>query len=58
MVFALSLAEIPVVTPLPLKSTETVKAVSIGSVLLFTIILSSKALQRLSVSGVQINPRP
>ena len=28
MVFALSLAEIPVVTPLPFKSTETVKAVS------------------------------
>ena len=33
-VVALSDAEIPVVTPLPRKSTETVKAVSIGSVLL------------------------
>ncbi len=57
-VLALSLAEIPVVTPLPLKSTEMVKAVSIGSVLLLTIMFNSKALQRFSVKGVHIRPRP
>ena len=57
-VFALSLAEMPVVTPCPLRSMEIVKAVSIGSVLLPTIISSCNSLQRLSVMGVQIRPRP
>ena len=55
---ARSLAEIPVVTPLPFKSTETVKAVSIGSVLLLTIRPNCNSLHRLSVKGAQINPRP
>ena len=57
-VLALSLAEIPVVTPFPLKSTDTVKAVSNGSVLLRTIILSSNSLHLVSVKGAQIRPRP
>ena len=58
IVKALSEAEIPVVTPLPRKSTDTVNAVSIGSVLLCTIIPNSNSLQRFSVKGAQINPRP
>ena len=55
---ALSEADIPVVTPLPLKSTDTVNAVSIGSVLLWTIIPNSNSLHRFSVKGAQIKPRP
>ena len=58
MVRALSEAEIPVVTPLPRRSTDTVNPVSIGSVLLFTIIFNSSSAQRRSVNGAQINPRP
>ena len=38
MVSALSAAEIPVVTPFPRRSTETVNPVSIGSVLFSTIM--------------------
>jgi hypothetical protein len=40
-----------VVTPPPLRSTETVKAVSMGSVLLLTITCNPNSLQRLSVNG-------
>jgi len=54
----LSEADIPVVTPLPRKSTYTVNAVSIGSVLLETIIPNSNSLHRNSVKGAQIKPRP
>ena len=58
MVFARSLAEIPVVTPFPRRSILTVKAVWWGSVLRCTMGCKSNSLQRDSSKGVQINPRP
>ncbi len=58
MVLALSCAEIPVVVPCPIRSTETVKAVSCKEVLEVTIGSSSSCLQRSSVSATQISPRP
>ena len=57
-VLARSAAEIPDVTPSPLRSIETVKAVPMGSVLLLAIGYRSNFLQRFSVIGVQISPRP
>ncbi len=58
MVLALSLAEIPVETPSPNKSIETVKAVSFGSVLLETIASKPSSSHLFSGSGVQISPLP
>ena len=58
IVLALSLAEIPVDTPSPSKSTDTVKAVSFGSVLRETIASKPSSSHLLSGSGVQISPRP
>ena len=58
IVFDLSLVEIPDVTPLPIKSTEIVKAVCISSVLFETIGSSFKCLHLLDVSGTQIKPLP
>ena len=58
IVFALSLAEIPVETPSPNKSIETVKAVSFGSVLLETMASRPSSSHLFSGSGVQIRPRP
>ena len=58
IVLDLSDADIPVVTPLPIRSTDTVKAVSIGSVLLPTIGFNFNSLDLLSVIGTQISPLP
>ena len=58
MVFDLSIADIPEVTPLPFKSTEIVNAVSINSVLLDTIGFKPSLSHLLEVSGTQINPLP
>ena len=58
IVLALSAAEIPVVTPCPFKSTETVKAVSSGSVLFCTIRCRDRDSHRRSVRGAHISPLP
>ena len=57
-VFALSEADIPDVTPLPFKSTDTVNAVSNGSVLFGTIFSRFRSEQSLSDIGTQIRPLP
>ena len=57
-VLALSCADIPVVQPFPIKSTETVKGVSCKVVLSVTINSNCSSRQRESMSGAQINPRP
>ena len=56
IVFDLSEADIPDVTPEPFKSTETVNAVSIGSVLLLTIGYKFNFLDLFSVIGVHMSP--
>jgi hypothetical protein len=56
MVLALSAADIPVVTPPPLKSTETVNAVSMGSVLLLTMTCNPNFYSGFQLTGH--NPRP
>ena len=58
MVLERSLAEMPVVTPSPAKSTETVNGVWCKEVLSFTIKGSPSSSQRSSTKGAQINPRP
>ena len=58
IVLDLSDAEIPVVTPPPIRSIETVNAVSIGSVLLPTIGLSFNCFDLFSVMGAHIKPLP
>ena len=54
----LSEADIPEVTPFPLKSTETVNAVSRGSVLLGTIFSRLSLEHNFSDIGTHINPLP
>ena len=58
IVLARSKAEIPVVQPLPLRSTDTVNCVSCSTVLFCTIIGKSSSTQRFSVSGAHTNPLP
>ena len=58
IVFDLSSADIPELTPCPFKSTETVKAVSIISVFFVTIGCNDSFLHLLDVIGTQTKPLP
>ena len=58
MVLARSWALIPVVHPLPTRSTLTVKGVSNAALLRLTMSSSSSSSQRSSMRGAQIKPRP
>ena len=58
IVAARSETDIPVVTPFPFKSIDTVKAVSCGSVFVPTIKFKPNLLEIFSVIGAQIRPLP
>ena len=58
IVLARSLTEIPVVHPLPIKSTETVNCVWCKTVLFWTIMYKSNSLHLDSVNGAHIKPLP
>ncbi len=58
IVFALSDADIPVVHPCPIRSTETVNGVACRAVLLSTINSRSNSSHRSSGNGAHINPLP
>ena len=58
MVLDLSEADIPVVQPLPIKSTEIVNGVSNAAVFLPIIKSKPRSSQRFSSRGVHIKPLP